>query len=132
MSDARAIANLYRQRAALLDDALRRGMRRALVAVDAQASRNLSGSGEAPARSYPIPVRTGFLRRAGGVRQVSATSGLVFNRARYARAIHTDGFKPYGNPRAATVDPRPFLQDAVDKVDPASMVFGELRRAVLG
>lgn len=119
---------LYAQRAAALPAAIRRGTRNVLLAVEREAVKNLSGSG-APG-SYPIPTPSGTLRRSMGVRQESETVGYVFNRARYARAIHA-GFKPYGNPHAHVIPARPFLSDAAASVD-TGMVFRRGVAAALG
>lgn len=120
-----AFQALYAQRAAALPEAIRRGTRNVLLAVERQATKNLTGTGEAGA--YPIPVRSriengkrtpgGNLRRSMGVRQESDVVGYVFNRARYAHAVHTSGFHAYGNPHAPFYKGRPFLDDAADQVD---------------
>lgn len=110
---------LYAQRAAAIPAAVRRGTRNVLLAVEQKATANLSGSG-APG-SYPIPVRTGNLRRSMGVRQESDTVGYVFNRAVYARAHH-EGFHPYGNKKAKRIPARPFLTNAAEAVD-TGMIF---------
>lgn len=130
---------LYAQRAAALPAAIRRGTRNVLLAVEREAVKNLSGSGEAGA--YPIPVRSrmekgkrvpgGNLRRSMGVRQESDAVGYVFNRARYAHAVHTTGFHAYGNPRAPFYKARPFLDDAAASVD-TGMVFRRGVAAALG
>jgi hypothetical protein len=128
MASPREVADRYRRRAAGLTAAVRRGIRRALVAVDNEASRNLSGAGKPGA--FPIPVRSGHLRRSGGTRVLSDTSGLVFNRARYARAVHSDGFHAYHNPRAPFYRARPFLAAAVETAAPTDIVQAELRKVV--
>lgn len=110
-----AFQALYAQRAAELPAAIRRGTRNVLLAVERQATKNLTGSGKAG--EYPVPVRTGNLRRSMGVRQESDVVGYVFNRARYAHAVHTSGFHAYGNPHAPFYKGRPFLDDAADQVD---------------
>lgn len=123
-----AFQALYAKRAAALPKAIRRGTRNVLLTVERQAVKNLSGAG-APG-SYPVPIRTGNLRRSMGVRQESETVGYVFNRARHARAIHA-GFKPYGNPHAHVIPARPFLDDAAASVD-TGMVFRRGVAAALG
>lgn len=128
-TNAAQVAQAYAERAARWDGALQRAMRRALVAVEGAAVDRLSGSG-APG-SYPIPVRTGFLRRALGSRIVSPSEGLVFNTANYAWALHTGdiavGHRGAGRKK---VEPRPFLQDAVNDVLPADMVFRDMEAAL--
>ena len=130
VSNAGTLSRLYRQRASAISAAVRRGTRRVLLTVDTHASKLLSGSGDANAGSYPVPIRAGFLRRAQGVRQLNDTSGLVFNRARYARAVHTTGFRAYGNKRAPFYPGRPWLEDAVKKADPLAIMHREVREAV--
>ncbi len=142
-TNANQVSKRYAERAANLTAAAERGTKRVLLAIERKATDNLSGSG-GPG-SYPIPVRSrrewvvgkgavsspgGNLRRSMGVRQLSAASGLVFNRARYARAVHTTGFHAYGNPAAPFYKPRPFLSDAVDQVDTMAIFQREMREAV--
>lgn len=131
MSDLNVFGAEMQRRARGLDAALSRGVRKALLAVETEASKLLSGSASAEPGTYPVPIRRGTLRRSLGVRQLNAASGLVFNRAKYARAIH-EGFTPYGNKKAKRVAARPFLADAVEKADPKEYVFQALRQAVLG
>ena len=131
MADARDLANVFRDRSARLTAALGRGLRRALLAVDIEHSKNLGGSGDAAPGTYPVPIRKGFLQRSRGTRMLGDTDAYVFNRAKYARAIH-DGFQPYGNKRAARVGGRPYLSDAVEKAKPADFVLAALRKEVLG
>lgn len=115
---------LYARRAAELGPAIRRGTRNVLLSVERAATKNLSGSGSAAAGSYPVPIRTGNLRRSMGVRQESETVGFVFNRARYAGAIHR-GMTPYNNPRIRkSYLGRPFLDDAAASVD-SEKIFRE-------
>jgi hypothetical protein len=129
MSSPREVANVFAQRAARLDGALSRGIRRGIVATEQEASKLLSGSADAAPGTYPVPVRRGTLRRGLGARQLTPASGMVFNRAAHARAIH-EGFRPYGNPRAGRIDGRPFLSDAIEAADPTQYVVAELRQTV--
>ena len=119
-----AVAKRYAAYVAGWDAALEDGVRRVAMAVDNAASERLSGAG-AP-RTYPIPVRRGFLRRSGGYR-AQGREAFVFNSAIYARAHH-QGFRPYGNPRAKPVPARPFLRDAFDSVDPGAIIIASLRK----
>ena len=114
-----ALSALYLTRAAALKTAVPRATASVLFTVQREASKRLAGHGEPG--SYPIPIRTGHLRRSMGSRRDSDYSGYVFNRARYARAHH-DGFRPYNNPHASPIPARPFLTDAVAAVD-AGLVF---------
>lgn len=131
MSDLNVFGAELQRRARGLNAALARGVRKALLAVNIEASKLLSGSAAAEPGTYPVPIRSGHLHGGLGVRQLNAASGLVFNRAKYARAIH-EGFTPYGNKKAKRVAARPFLADAVEKADPQEYVFQALRQAVLG
>lgn len=74
-----------------------------------------SGSPSAAAGSYPIPVRTGMHRRAFGF-ELQDNRAIVFNTGVAARALH-DGFKPYGNPHARPIPPRPYFTDALTRLD---------------
>lgn len=108
---------LYASRAAKLPAAVRRGTRNVLLAVERAAVKRLSGPGSAAPGSYPVPIRTGNLRRSMGVRQDTDMSGYVFNRALYANAIHS-GMTPYNNPHAKkSYRGRRFLDDAVAATD---------------
>lgn len=122
MSSAREVADLYARRDARLSGALGRGMRRALIAVDIEHSKNLSGSGAGAAGAYPVPIRKGHLSRSRGSKMVGETSGFVFNRAEYAHAIHNGKAPQYGG--------RPFLADAVEQANPTQYVIAALRSAV--
>ena len=75
---------------------------------------DLSRGGTKPG-DYPIPVRTGKFRGAFGI-EVQASYSVVYNEALYARALH-DGFKPYGNPHAMPIRPRPYFTDALERLD---------------
>lgn len=130
-ADAARIADLYRSRAGRWMVAVTAGLRRALALVDAQAQALLSGAG-AP-WSYPVPVRTGNLRRHEGMRLLSPTSGMVFNTADYANAVHTGRVGQWaGRGKSVVVQraARPFLDDALERVRPEDVVIGELLRAL--
>jgi hypothetical protein len=124
-TNAGVLAAKYRQRAAAVPGAMRRGVRRWLLEVEAGAVRRTTGSGAAG--DYPVPIRTGALRRYHGVRQLGDAAGLVFNRAAHAHAIHSTGFRAYGNPHAPFHQPRPFLADAAREVDGLAILRHELR-----
>lgn len=133
--NADRIAELYRERAGRWRAAALAGLRRALVAVETAATRNLSGGGKPG--SYPVPVRTGNLRRGMGFKLLDDRAGVVFNTARYASAIH-GGLQPRkhaGHGASAvyefdSVPARPFLDDAVDTAKPGELIFAELLRAL--
>lgn len=112
-----------------MDDALRKGMRRLVLSVEQQAVKRLTGAGTAKAGSYPVPIRSGVLRRSMGVRIAGPMLGFVFNRAEYAKPIH-DGFHPYGNKKAPWVMGRRFMDDAVDAVDGNAIMQTALREGL--
>ncbi len=100
------LARRYRQRSRALERAVARGLRDALMLMENQQVENLTGPGTAPAGSYPVPVRTGNLRRSAYSRARNL-SGEVGNTAAYATKIHDD---------------RPFLDEAVASVDADSVI----------
>lgn len=127
ITNAGALARAYRARIQRWGQGLRRGLRDIGVTVENEASRNLSGSG-APG-SYPVPIRTGHLRRSLGMK-VGDREVVVYNSAKYANAIH-QGFTPYGNKHATkSYAGRPFLQDAADKIDATAIMFARLREVL--
>lgn len=129
LTNARQVAAIFADRSKRWDAALARAMRRALVAVEGAAADQLSGSG-APL-SYPVPVRTGYLRRALGSKLVSQTEGLVFNTANYAHAVHSGRVGVgYGRKGVRQVAARPFLEDALKKARPGDMIFQAMERAL--
>jgi phage gpG-like protein len=79
------------------------------------ATRLAGGPGTAKPGSYPIPIRTGTLRRGMNF-EVQDNVAIVFNDTVYARAAH-QGFQPYGNPRAHAIPGRPFFGDAIEQLD---------------
>lgn len=93
---------------AQLSPALRRFFQRIATLVERGAIKNTSGSG-APG-GYPIPIRSGDLRRSIAS-EFTAASATVFSTAEHADAQQA-GYRPYGNPKAAPIRPRPFTHDA--------------------
>lgn len=130
-SNAREVELIYASRRTRWGAARRSGLRKAVVAVENAASELLSGSGAAGA--YPVPVRTGHLRRSMGSKMQGDSAGAVYNSAEYARAIH-DGVVGRWNGRGKVaivqVRARPFMTDAVEKADPTAIVHDELRAAL--
>lgn len=123
-SNADQLAQRYHARAAALIGAVRASLRKAALAVERAMVKRLSGSG-AP-WSYPVPVRTGFLRRSTFVQMPDSNLAVVGNSASYANAVHTGYVSEWagrGKHRMRMkAEPRPFLDDAVKDVDPASIV----------
>lgn len=104
--------------------AVQKGMRSALLAVETEAVKNLSGGGKP--YSYPVPVRTDNLRRARTVQQPEPGLGLIAFTADYAWAIETGKVTEWagrGKTRIVQRTPRPFAADAVETVDPAHFVI---------
>lgn len=128
-TNAQQVAARFADRAKRWDSALARAMRRALVAVEGAAADRLTGSG-AP-MSYPVPVRTGFLRRSLGSQLIGVAEGMVFNTADYAHAVHSGRVGlGYGRRGTRQVKPRPFLEDALRDADPGRMIFEDMVRAL--
>jgi hypothetical protein len=75
--------------------------------------------------TYPVPVRTGYLKRSTFVRQPASTVVVVGDTAVYAHAIH-EGVIPVrakgGGYRMAIHARRPFLDDAVTDAQPGAIV----------
>lgn len=132
-TNAGTIAERFRRRAAAVVGAIRGSVRRAALAVEKFATKRLSGSGAA--WSYPVPVRTGFLRRSMFVQQPAPLFAIVGNSADYANAIHTGYVSEWagrGKHRMRMKSSaRPFLDDAVADADPAGMVRADVVAAVM-
>jgi phage gpG-like protein len=92
----------------------RRDLLRNLAIQAERESIRLAGGSGAPG-SYPIPIRTGTFRRGFGF-ELRDDHAIVFNETRYARAIHK-GYRPYGNPHATPIPPRPYFDDALKALD---------------
>ena len=131
ITNAGRIAAIYRQRRARWTAAVRRGLVEVLKRVDKAAVENLSGKG-APG-GFPVPVRTGHLRRSQDFRLIGAAEGIVFNTAAYAAPIH-DGRQTIraagGGHRVIATTRRPFLQDAANKVDATQVFQAKVREAL--
>lgn len=111
--------------------AVSKGMRSALLATDSAAVENLSGGGKPYA--YPVPVRTGNLRRARTVQQPQPGLGIIAFLAAYAWAIETGKVSEWagrGKTRRVQRTARPFAADAVEKADPARYVIEAVSEVV--
>ena len=95
--------------------AARAFMRSLAIQTQRGAVRLSSGPGAAKPGAHPIPVRTGTHRRAFGI-EVDQVRAVVFNAGIGAQALH-EGFRPYGNPHARPIPPRPYFDDALDDID---------------
>ncbi|MDY6981162.1 MAG: hypothetical protein SV201_14905 [Pseudomonadota bacterium] len=130
--NADSLAKRYKRRAQALGGALVKGLRRAASAVNREQIKNLSGSNSAEPGSYPVPNRSGNLMRDANwaVDAGASPAGYVFNTAEYANAIHTGEMEtPQGVKYA--VRPRPFLDDAVNKVDVSAEMATAFRQDVM-
>lgn len=107
-----------------LTPALRRFNQRIAILVEQGAEKRLRGGGGAAPGAYPVPIRTGFLRRSLAS-QSDDTSATIFNTAEYAGSVHA-GYRPYGNSRATPIPARPFLADALEDTD----IVGEFNSAL--
>lgn len=116
ITNANSLARQYRQRVQQFKAAVKRGLRRIGVMVNTQQVLNLSGSGSAPPGSYPVPVRSGTLRRGANWGFLSDNVVAVGNTTIYAVPIHED---------------RPFLQQAGESIDPAAVMAVDVTRAWL-
>lgn len=121
-STAGALARQFQAYARAWDAAVAKGLRDVAITVERGAVKNATGGKNDAPGSYPIPTPTGTLRRSIGSR-FGARESMVIATAEYASAIH-NGFTPYGNPNARkSYIGRPFLQDAVDAIDPTEIML---------
>lgn len=130
-TNAAEVAIEVRRLGPQLDAALDRAMRLSLNALERNAVRRLSGSGAA--WTYPVPVRTGNLRRSLARRQPSALEGLVVNTAAYAWAIHEGEIPvrtPGGGHTMRRFTRRPYMDDAATDTDVYPIFERELGRAL--
>lgn len=131
-TNAGKLAQRYGDRAFGFATAIKRGLVAIATRVDRAAVKNLSGSGAAGPGSYPVPVRTGHLRRAEGF-DVQATRATVFNIAAYARAVHEGLWQSApskAGPGRLRVG-RPFIADAAATVDAAEVMAVATRGALI-
>ena len=138
-SNAADIANGIDNTGNAIEKAVRAGVARAAFAIERAQIENLSGAGDP--YSYPVPVRTGHLRRSAGVEQPAAHVAIVFNSAVYAWAVHAGDVNEYRSHYAGPSDdatmvvsrrPRPFLDDAVKRtpyIDIVAQAFAGALRA---
>lgn len=121
------LARAYARRIERLDAAAKAGIRKWAIAVNREQVKNLSGGKGAAAGSYPVPVRTGNLRRDAFWQVESPRQAIVGNTADYAQAIHEGQF---AGRSGAHINPRPFLDDAAREVDGLSIMSGEVERGL--
>lgn len=121
-STAGALARQFQAYARAWDAAVAKGLRDVAITVERGAVKNASGPRSAAPGEYPVPIRSGRLR--GSIQsRFGARESMVIATMEYASAIH-NGFTPYGNPNAKkSYIGRPFLQDAVDAIDPTEIML---------
>lgn len=100
--NAGGLVAIWARDISMFDAVLTRGIRDAAILVDNQQVKNLSGSKSDPFGAYPVPVRTGTLRRGHFFEVPTRTMAIVSNTTEYAVDIHAS---------------RPFLTRAADEVD---------------
>lgn len=116
-TNAIEVERVFRARAEHWDRLLDISMRKSLIALDREAAKLLSGSGDA--WTYPVPIRSGNLRRGQRTQQPSPVLGFVLNVTSYARAIHT-GLISVGRGAGRKMKQfraRPWLTDAAERAD---------------
>lgn len=115
-SNAKDLAHKFYQRATRTQRAVQAGLTRVANAINAKQIENLSGGGNDEAGGYPVPVRSGHLRRSAEI-EVNKDHAFVFNDAEYAAPVHrTNG---------------PFLSDAASDIN-LSKEFAAGVRHVMG
>lgn len=131
-TNAEAIAEAIRTRGDELRRAIGTGLRKAALAVERAQVKRLSGGGEP--YSYPVPVRTGHLRRSTFVRKLGEFEYAVGNTASYAYAVHSGNVNEWagrGRRRMVSRPARPFLDDAVQDAQPEGIVFDTVEHVFL-
>lgn len=138
-SNAAAIADNMDRRLATATTAIREGVAKGALAIESAATLNLTGSGEP--YSYPVPVRSGTLRRGMGVEQPQAVLAIIFNGVEYAHAVHSGNVNEWRSHYAGPSDdysmtvsrpPRPFLDDAAESTPWADIVIDTVSEKLIG
>lgn len=120
---------------AALDAALKSGVAKAVTLTNNVAVANLSGGRKAEPWTYPVPIRTpGGLRANQHSEMTTPLSGVVFNTAAYAAAIHNGYVSEWAGRgkhrmRMKSV-PRPFMDDAVESAKPLMVIQTEIEGAL--
>lgn len=124
-TNAADFVSTWQGRAGRVRQSLHNGLMALLVEVNRKAIENLSGTGESG--SYPVPVRTGNLRRSENWYMTSDLTGYVQAgdaNTPYAVPIHE------GEGSSAKYGARPFVDDAVDQTEPADFMVPALEEAL--
>jgi len=122
-SNALAVAARIQAKLRALDSAVGRGLRKVAATVEREQIKRLGGAAKTPG-VYPVPARTGHLRRETFFELVSSRFALVGNTATYALAVHE------GLGSSRKFGSRPFLEDAVNAVDSTEIMAVEIRKAL--
>lgn len=123
ITNAAAVARRFEDYARKLDAAAARGLRKIITRVDREQVKRLSGGlADAPG-AYPVPARTGHLRRETFFEMVGDTQAIAGNAATYAAAVH----EADGGSSSAKFGRRPYLEDAVNAVDALDLMATEVR-----
>lgn len=124
-----------------IPSAAQRGLSRAAKGIHRKAHDFLSGPGakasNVSAGGYPVPIRTGHLRRmlnwlepgqsktASGITFTTGPmEAIIFNAAEYAMTIHE------GKKSSAKYGARPFLTDALEKFNQGAKIAKIIREEV--
>lgn len=138
-SNAAAIADAQQRRIGMIEGAIRAGVAKGALAIERAATLNLTGAGEP--YSYPVPVRTGNLRRGMGVEQPQPVLAIIFNGVEYAWAVHSGDVSEWRSHYAGPSEnlsmmisrpARPFLDDAVAKTPWADIVIDAVSQKLIG
>jgi hypothetical protein len=119
---------------AALDAALKSGVAKAVTLANNAAVANLSGSRKAEPWTYPVPIRTpGGLRANQHSEMTTPLSGVVFNTAAYAGAIHSGNVSEWAGRNKHRMTQRlarPFMDDAVETAKPLMVIQTEVEGAL--
>lgn len=132
-TNADEVADAIARKASQLSGAVAKGMRSALLAVESAAVKNLSGDLGAEPYAYPVPARTGNLRRDRTVQQPSPGLGIISFLANYAYAVETGQVNEWagrGRTRKVQRQARPFAEDAVKSVQPEHFVIDAVQEVI--
>lgn len=127
-TNATQLAREWGRRRREMDAALLKNMTRAAAAVDKAQVKNLSGHKGAAPGTYPVPNRTGNLMKSHFFQVNSNHEAYVGNTAAYALPVHQG---ESAGRSGGFINPRPFLDDAVQTVKPTEMIMDGFSKAVL-
>lgn len=132
-TNADEVAKRIQAKSDALAEAVRTGTTDALLAVEAAAVKNLSGSNAAEPWTYPVPARTGNLKNARTVKQEPTGVGIIAFLADYAWAIHSGKVNQWagrGKTRRVQRIARPFADDAIKTAKPTDYIINAVEKAL--